>query len=108
LLPRKSFFKFPENLVEEWPEIFEEMWVTTMPISYLQNLQIEFLDGTIWEFDISKHLENSKEEVLSEKIKDTLFEYRKKIKKIDFKLDTKKLKLDIRQLTDKLIEKQFK
>lgn len=104
----KLFFRFPENLVKEWPEIFEEMWVSTMPVVYLNTLQIEFIDGTIWAFDIREQLESSEEKLLSTKIKETLIEYRRNIKNIDFQLNTEKLKLDVQTLTDNLIEKQFK
>ena len=46
----KTLFKAPNNLVKEWPEIFEDMWISTMPVTYLHTLQIEFNNGRIWDF----------------------------------------------------------
>lgn len=99
----KSLFKVPENLVQEWPEIFEDMWISTMPVHYLHTLQIEFTNGRVWEINITEQLGKVEADVLSDKLLDTFKEYRDSIKKVDFRINVKKLKEDINDSTKGLL-----
>lgn len=100
----RNYFRVPEALVEEWPEVFDEdMLISTMPISYLRMFQIEFKDGRVWEFNIQEHLKKTDASLLSKKLIETLREYRDSIKKVDFKLDIEKLKHDVSKSTKNLL-----
>ena len=99
----KVLFRVPENLVQEWPEVFEDMWISTMPVHYLHTLQIEFKDGRVWEINIKDQLEKVEAKQLSLKLVDTFREYRDTIKKVDFQLDVDRLKDDIAGLTKDLL-----
>jgi hypothetical protein len=99
----KSFFKVPDNLVGEWPEIFEDMWISTMPVDYLHTLQIEFTDGRVWEIDISEKMDREESKVLSERLKETFVEYRDTIKTVQFQMNINKLKKDIEFSTKNLL-----
>lgn len=91
----KRLFRPPAHLVKQWPEVFEDMYMNTMPLFYLNSVQIVFKDGRIWEIDIESQLKISEADVVADKILDLFEEYHKEIENIDFNIDTDKLKKDI-------------
>ena len=98
----KSLFKFPDHLVKEWPEVFEDLYINTMPVAYLEFMQVEFKDGRVWEINIKKQLSNEDPEIIADKILDFLQEYQKEVVNLDFKVNVKKLKFDIKKSSKKL------
>lgn len=98
----KPLFRPPEKLIREWPEVFEDMYMNTMPIAYLQNVRLEFNNGRIWEIDIQEQITESAKELIAEKLLDTFSEYRNDIIKVDFSIDIQKLKKDITSQTRKI------
>jgi hypothetical protein len=98
----KSLFKFPDHLVKEWPEVFEDLYINTMPVAYLEFMQVEFKDGRVWEINIKKQLGNEDPEIIADKILDFLQEYQKEVVNLDFKVNVKKLKFDIKKSSKKL------
>jgi hypothetical protein len=99
----KSLFKFPDHLVKEWPEVFEDLYINTMPVAYLEFMQIEFKDGRVWEINIKKQLSNEDPEIIADKILEFLQEYQKEVVNLDFKVNVKKLKKDIKSSSKKLL-----
>ena len=93
-------FKLPTNLVNEWPEIFEGMYISTMPVEYLLSIKLEFHDGRIWEIAVDEQRSATKAQVIADKLTETLQEYAKDVRKVDFKVDVEKLKLDIKNSTN--------
>ena len=93
-------FKPPRHLVKEWPEVFEDLYMNTMPVAYLDLVHLEFDDGRIWEINIKTELTKSDPESVANILLDTLQEYKDEIKKIDFKVDIEKLKNDIKNSTN--------
>lgn len=99
----KRLFKPPTNLIEQWPEVFEDMYMNTIPVFYMISVVLEFKDHSVWEIDIQTHLGHTDADQFSKKLLGVLEEYSPKIKKIDFKFDINKLKKDIRSSTKKLL-----
>lgn len=99
----KSLFKPPRHLVKEWPEVFEDLYMNTMPVAYLIMLRLEFTDGRIWEINVQEQVDNSDPNSVAEKLLDTFQEYRNDIKKIDFQMDIEKLKSDIQESSKNLL-----
>jgi len=95
-------FRPPRHLVKEWPEVFEDLYMNTMPVAYLDLVHLEFTDGKVWQINIKQELENKTAEIIAETLLDTLQEYKDDIKKIDFKVDIERLKLDIKNSTDSI------
>lgn len=91
----KPLFKPPQKLIEEWPEIFEDMYMNTMPVDYIQYVRLEFNNGRIWEIDIQEQLVDATREIVTEKLLDAFTEYREDITKVDFSINIEKLKKDI-------------
>lgn len=92
----KPLFKPPKHLVQEWPEVFEDLYMNTMPVHYLESIRLEFGNGRIWEINIREQLVNSHSDIVANKLVETFAEYKEDIKKIDFKIDVERLKKDIK------------
>jgi hypothetical protein len=95
-------FKPPRHLVKEWPEVFEDLYMNTMPVAYLDSVRLDFTDGRVWEIDVKNELIKQTPEGIAEILLNTLHEYKDEIKKIDFKVDVMRLKKDIASETNKL------
>lgn len=92
-------FRPPRHLVKEWPEVFEDLYMNTMPVAYLDRIHLEFGDGRVWEIDIKNELTKQQADSIADTLINTLQEYKDEIKKIDFKVDIDKLKKDIADST---------
>ena len=99
----RHYFRPPRHLVKEWPEVFEDLYMDTMPVAYVDVMILEFNDGRIWELDIGNEIKNGlNPDLAAKKLLNTLQEYKDTIKKIDFKIDIDKLKQDIKNRTDRI------
>lgn len=97
------FFKPPRHLVKEWPEVFEDLYMNTMPVAYLEYVHLEFADGRVWQIDIKAQLKEEEPDVIANKLLETLTEYKEDIRKIDFKVDIERLKKDIADSTKTIL-----
>ena len=95
----ESLFKSPKNLVEDWPEIFEDLYMNTMPVNYLEYVQLEFSTGMVWEVDVREQLKNYDAETVARKLYETFQEYETDVTRFDFKLDIRRLKRDLKRST---------
>jgi len=82
--------------VKEWPEVFEDLYMNTMPVAYLDSVRLEFTDGRVWEIDVKNELTKQAADGIADVLINTLQEYKDEIKKIDFKVDVDRLKKDIK------------
>lgn len=99
----KKLFKPPTNIVKEWPEVFEDMYMNTMPVAYLNLIKLEFNNGRIWELRIPDMLAKSDPNEVADKLVDLFQEYHSEIKKIDFEIDIERLKSDVAKGTKKIL-----
>ena len=88
-------FKPPRHLVKEWPEVFEDLYMNTMPVAYLEMVHLEFVNGRVWQIDIKEQMKSLNSDEIAAKLLETLQEYKDEIKKLDFKVDVERLKIDI-------------
>lgn len=93
----KRLFKPPKNLVEVWPEVFEDLYMNTMPVEYLHSIRLEFENGRVWEIDIQEHAHVVQSQTIADKLIHMLHEYSEEIKRIDFQVDIDRLKNDIKR-----------
>jgi hypothetical protein len=96
-------FKPPRHLVKEWPEVFEDLYMNTMPVAYLETVHLEFANGRVWQIDIKEQLKELDADDVAKRLLDTLQEYKDEIKKIDFKVDIGRLKTDIQHSTKDIV-----
>lgn len=99
----RPLFKPPKHIVREWPEVFEGLYINTMPVNYLNFLQIQFLNGRIWEININERLNGETSDIVAEKLMNIFQEYQDEISKIDFQIDIERLKKDIANKTKKIL-----
>ena len=88
--------------MKEWPEVFEDLYMNTMPVAYLDSVRLDFIDGRVWEIDVKNELTKQTADGIADILLNTLQEYKDEIKKIDFKVDVTRLKNDIASETNKL------
>lgn len=95
-------FRPPRHLVKEWPEVFEDLYMNTMPVAYLEHVHLQFRNGRIWQIDIKEQLTDEDADAVADKLLEMLQEYKEDIQKIDFKIDIDRLKKDITDSTQDL------
>jgi len=96
-------FRPPRHLVKEWPEVFEDLYMNTMPVAYLETIHLEFADGRVWQIDVKDQLKEENPDAIADRLLETLSEYKNEIKKIDFKVDIERLKKDIGDSTKSIL-----
>jgi hypothetical protein len=96
-------FKPPRHLVKEWPEVFEDLYMNTMPVAYLEIVHLEFANGRVWRIDVKEQLKDVESEEIADRLLETLQEYKEEIVKIDFKIDVERLKKDILDSTKTIL-----
>jgi hypothetical protein len=101
-VPKKTF-RPPRSLVKEWPEIFSDMYINTMPVEYLLSIRLEFHDGRIWEIAVDEQRNTTTAQTIANKLIETLHEYKEDVRQVDFKVDVDKLKKDIKKKTKNLL-----
>ena len=100
-MPKKSS-KLPPEVVDHWPEVFEDVSIDVVPLEYLDSIRVQFVDGRIWDIGIDTK-KNQVEDL--EKSLDELFEqYQDAIENVDFRLNTTKVKEDITKRTQKFLK----
>ena len=97
--------RLPPDIVKAWPDVFKDIQIDVVPIEYLHSVKVYFTDGKIWEIDVKKSL--SKPNLDIETALTDLFDsYENSIANIDFRLDTQKVKRDIKKRTEIFMKKR--
>lgn len=99
----KNLFKPPKHLVDEWPEVFKDLYMNTMPVVYLEYVYLEFNTGMVWKVDIKEQLKELDPDTVADMLYSTIQEYKDDVETLDFKVDIKKLKKDIFSSTSKIL-----
>lgn len=95
--------KLPQEVVDHWPEVFKDVDIDVVPLEYLETIRVTFLDGKVWEIDTQK---NSEKIDLEDAIESLLIEYEDVIDSVDFRLDTVRVKKDIKKRTAQFLKKR--
>ena len=102
-MPKKN--KLPPEVIDHWPEVFEEIDIDVIPVEYLDSVRVQFEDGKIWDINVKSSLEKADLDIESA-IEDLFEEYADVITNIDFRLDTEKVKRDIKSRTHIFMKKR--
>jgi hypothetical protein len=97
--------KLPSDIVNAWPEIFKDITIDVVPIEYLHSVKVYFTDGKVWDIDVKKS-RNKPNLDIETALEDLFREYETSIKNIDFRLDTAKVKRDIKKRTQIFMKKR--
>lgn len=95
--------KLPKEIVDHWPEVFEDVEVEVVPIEYLDSIRVSFDDGITWDIDVKK---GADEHDVEQSVADLFETYQDSITHIDFRLDTEKVKRDISKRTHLFMKKR--
>lgn len=104
-MPRKTKKKFNQNLIDQWPEIFEEVDLYAIPINYLHSILITFNDDTSWDVVLKKEDKEDNGEKFSETLNNLFSNYEDNIKNVDFRLDVEKIKKDVMKFTKQFLKR---
>jgi len=97
--------QLPKNVVDKWPDVFNEVTVKAIPIQYLLSIKVTFNDGKKWDIKVKKNHKKQEKENLEDTLNELFKNYSKSIKNVDFRLDTDKVKQDIEKRTKKFLKK---
>jgi hypothetical protein len=102
--------KLPPEVVDHWPEVFEDVEIKAVPLAYLESILVYFDDGNVWEIDLeTAKIDNGDEtliEALSQELDDFFDEYDDAIESVEFRLDTKKVIKDVKERTKLFMKKR--
>ena len=98
--------KLNKEVIESWPEIFEEVDLKVVPIQYLCSVHVKFKDDRVWNIEIGSNSRDSNWQIIEKNIQELIANYKSHIDSIDFKLDTDKIKKDICKTTQKFLRRR--
>lgn len=99
----KKYFKPPKDVIKEWPEVFEEIYMSSMPIKYIHGVELTFHDGRVWEIDLPEQLDLVDEDDILEKLSEGIRDFQDEIVTVNFQVDIDRLKQDILKLTKNIL-----
>lgn len=107
-MPKKSSDanQLPKEVIDHWPEVFEDLDVKVVPLEYLHSVRVFFEDGKIWDIDVQKSKKDSGIGQLEDTLGELFEAYDDVITNVDFRLDTERLKEDITNRTKLFLKKR--
>ena len=97
--------KLPPEVVEHWPEVFEDLEIKAIPIDYLNSINIYFTDGRSWVIDIDEKYTTGSESV-EDALEEFFDQYDDLIESVEFSLNAVKVKRDIQSRTKRFMKKR--
>lgn len=98
--------KLPPEIVNHWPEIFSDIEIQSVPIEYINSINVFLSNGKIYTIDVKQEKRKySDYKALEESLESFFKEYDNIIKSIDFSIDTPKVKFDIQKRTKTFMKK---
>ena len=105
-MSKKSDNQLPPEVIEHWPEVFNDLDVKVVPLEYLDSIRVYFEDGKVWDIDLEKSMEKNNSDSLEDTLEALFEEYDDYIINVDFRLNTVKLKEDITKRTKYFLKKR--
>jgi len=103
-----SWIQVTKDFVKEWPEILDEIKLSSMPIKYVLWVDIFLKNNVVIHIDVSKDLQTKSQNSVAKNLKDYINQNRINIKTVDIKFDVPKLKEDMESKTNKILSKAFR
>jgi hypothetical protein len=97
--------KFPADVIRQWPEVFKDIDVHSVPMEYINTIHVEFKNGKAWDIDCKAKRSISNNNVTKE-LEDLFEQYGDAIKGIDFRIDSRRVKKDIQKETRKFLKRR--
>lgn len=90
-------------LLDQWPEVFEDIEINVIPIVYLDKVTVKFTSGMKWEVNVKDYLEEYNPEKIESMLWELYEEYKDDIAGFEYYFDVEKLKKDLSKLSNKLL-----
>ena len=104
-MPKKR--KVSDDVVDQWPEVMDEIDIHVVPIQYMKAVEISFEDGKTWIMDLDHDkIEEGSAEELEESLEELLDEYQDSITGVNFVVDIAKVKADVTRRTKFFLKKR--
>ncbi len=99
--------KLPKHVIDIWPDVFKDIDLKVVPLDYLHSIRVVFQDGKIWDIDIQNSKDEDGRQVNIKKELENIFrQYERDISNVDFRLDTERVKRDIKKRTALFMKKR--
>ena len=99
--------KLPKHVIDIWPDVFKDIDLKVVPLDYLHSIRVVFQDGKIWDIDIQNSKDEDGRQVnIKKELEDIFRQYERDISNVDFRLDTERLKKDIKKRTALFMKKR--
>ena len=99
--------KLPKHVIDIWPDVFKDIDLKVVPLDYLHSIRVVFQDGKIWDIDIQNSKDENGRQVNVKKALENIFiQYERDISNVDFRLDTERVKRDIKKRTALFMKKR--
>lgn len=98
----------PRDVIDQWPEVFSDVDVKAVPLTYLHSMRIIFKDGKVWDINIANHARAHGVVDLESHLEELISTYESQIEHIDFRLDVDRVKKDVMKKTKSFLKKPKK
>lgn len=104
----KSWIQLTQDFVKEWPDVLEGLSFQSMPIKYVQSINIILKNNASLKLDIEKELKIKNQKAVADWIKKYIETNYNTIRTVDIKFNISRLKQDMESKTAKILDKTFK
>jgi hypothetical protein len=94
------------NIIDQWPEIFEDVDLSAVPLPYLHSVMVTFKDGKNWHIVLGDADKKAEDGNLPRNLYEFFQLHEEEIEHIDFRLDVEKLKKDVMRSTNKFLKRK--
>ena len=94
----------PEDVINLWPEVFNDIKLNVVPLNYVHTIEITFKNSKVWELDFRQKIKAQNWNLIEAEVKSIIKQYEDESHSIDFRLDTNKIKQDVRRSTKKFLK----
>ena len=97
----------PPNVINVWPEVFNEVALNVLPIEYLKSILITFKSGRVWEIVVSTKPTSSSDSKkdFENGISEIFQQYSEQILEVEIDINPRKIKRDVQKAIRKLFNK---
>lgn len=97
--------KLPKEVINHWPEVFNDVDIKVVPVEYLDSVHVKFESNDVWVIEFNKN-EEITTEIINQQLNELFSEYEDEIVSVDFRLDTRKVKQDVQSRTRSFMKKR--
>ncbi len=98
-MPKAKNKKLPQDIIDHWPEVFQDVDIKVVPVKYLHSVRVFFTDGKVWDIDVAKTRQKKDAKDIEKSLEELFSNYQDSIDNVDFRLDTARVKADIQGRT---------